>query len=179
MDLIKEFHKGINEKNFDDETKKNYKKLVNAIFATACETRCNNILLSKFIKWYLLNNCKHLEEKDQLKENNRLLKKYNEKSQIKPVEYDSGLNISVTTKSFNLLPVSELMKIQKKVDEMKIDFGNKFTRVPVKNSDISSKDEIEKIYAKNSDSEKPIINQKPKKPKIWIFLTPSVICIYF
>ena len=106
------------------------------------------------------------EENYQLKEeNNRFLKIYNEKSQIKPVEYDSGLDISVTTKSFNLLPVSELMKIQKKVDEMKIEFGNKFTRVPVKNSDIPSKDKIERIYAKNSDSEKSVINQKPKKPK--------------
>jgi uncharacterized iron-regulated protein len=43
MDSIKEFHKGINEKNFDDETTKNYRKLVNAIFAPACEARFNNI----------------------------------------------------------------------------------------------------------------------------------------
>jgi hypothetical protein len=104
------------------------------------------------------------KENYQLKEeNSRLLKKYNEKSQIKPVKYDSGLDISVTTKSFNLLPVSELMKIQKKVDEMKIDFGYKFSRVAVKDSNISSKDKIERIYAKNSESEKSVINQKPKK----------------
>jgi hypothetical protein len=40
-------------------------------------------------------NSKHLkEENHQLKEGNtRLLKKYNEKSQIKPVKYDSGLGI--------------------------------------------------------------------------------------
>jgi len=73
------------------------------------------------------------------------------------------LDISVTTISFNLLPVSEFMKIQKKVDEMKIKFGNKFSRVPFKNSDIQSKNKIERIYAKNSDSEKSVINQKPKK----------------
>lgn len=169
MDLIKEFHKGINEKNFDDETKKNYRKLVNTIFAPACEARCNNILYQNLSNDLinLLNNSKHLEEENhQLKEeNDRLLKKYNEKSQIKPIKYDSGLDISVTTKSFNLLPVSELMKIQKKVDEMKIDFGNKFTRIGVKDSDIPSKDKIERIYAKTSESEKSVINQKPKKSK--------------
>lgn len=42
----------------------------------------------------------------------------------------------MTTKSFNLLPVLQLMKIQKKVDETKIDFNNKFTRVAVKDSNI-------------------------------------------
>ncbi len=64
MDLIKEFHKGINEKNFDDETKKNYRKLVNAIFAPACEARCNNILNQNLSNDLinLLNNSKHLEE---------------------------------------------------------------------------------------------------------------------
>jgi len=59
MDLIKDFHKRINEKNVDDETKKNYKKLVYAIFAPACEARCNTYS----IKIYQLKE-----------ENNRLLK---------------------------------------------------------------------------------------------------------
>lgn len=48
---------------------------------------------------------------------------------------------------------------------MKIDVVNKFTRVAVKDSNIPSKDKIERIYAKNSESEKSVINQKPKKQK--------------
>ncbi len=115
----------------------------------------------------LLNYSKHLEEENyQLKEkNDQLLKKYNGKSQITPIKYDPGLEISVTINSFNLLSVFELKKIRKNVNETKIDFGNKFTRVPIKDSDIPSKDKIERIYTKNSESEKSVINQKPKKLK--------------
>lgn len=53
------------------------------------------------------------------------------------------------------------MKILKKVgiDKIKINVGNKFIRVvSVKNSDILSKDTIERIYTKNRKSEKSIIN---------------------
>lgn len=71
------------------------------------------------------------------------MKKYNEKSQIKLIKYDSGIDIFVKTKSFNLLPVFELIQIHEKIYEMKINFSNKFARVPVKDSDILSKNKIE------------------------------------
>lgn len=62
MNLIKEFHKRINEKNFADEAKKNYGKLVNAIFTSACEARCNNILYQNLSNDLInfSNNNKHL-----------------------------------------------------------------------------------------------------------------------
>lgn len=53
---------------------------------------------------------------------------------------------------------------------MKIEFGNKFARIRVKDSNILPKDKTERIYAKNSESEKSIINQKDKKPKNLLLL---------
>lgn len=55
------------------------------------------------------------------------------------------------------------MKIQKKIDEMKINFGNKFTRVVVKDSNIPSEDKIERIYAKNSKLEESVLQIKNLK----------------
>lgn len=49
------------------------------------------------------------------------------------------------------------MKIRREVDEIKIEFNNKFT---VKNSNIPCKHKIKRIYAKDSESEKSIINKK-------------------
>lgn len=66
MDLIEEFHKAINEKNFDEKTtKKNYRKLISAIYAAACKARLL-VKYSLFCKLFCEENVRAKLEKNQL-----------------------------------------------------------------------------------------------------------------